>query len=88
MRNLLEGLDLLNPGIELIVIDEIGKMELLSNRFRGLIQEIMISEKQLLATIALKGEGLIQEIKRRSGVRLFELNPANRDRLQEEIVEG
>jgi len=84
----LENLELLNPDVEQIVIDEIGKMELLSNRFRSLIRDVLASDKQLLATIALGSEGVIQEIKRRSDIHLLEVTQANRERLPEAIVEG
>jgi nucleoside-triphosphatase len=84
----LEMLNLLNPGVELIVIDEIGKMELFSNRFRALVRDVLNSDKQMLATIAIEGGGFIREIKQRSDIRLFEVTPANRERLAEKVVEG
>jgi nucleoside-triphosphatase len=84
----LQTLDLLNPDAELIVMDEIGKMELCSNRFRTLVREVLNSDKQLLASTALKGEKFIREIKQRSDIRLFEVTQSNRERLLEEIVEG
>jgi nucleoside-triphosphatase len=84
----LETLDLLNPGVQLVVIDEIGKMELLSNRFRSLVLDVLRSEKQLLASIALGGEGFIHEIKQRPDIHLFEMTQANRERLPEAMVEG
>ncbi|MEW6667639.1 MAG: NTPase [Thermodesulfobacteriota bacterium] len=84
----LEKLDLLNPHVELVVIDEIGKMELLSGHFRRLVRHVLNSDKQLLATIALGGEGFIREIKQRPDVHLFEVTEANRDRLPEAIMQG
>lgn len=81
-------LELLNPDVELIVIDEIGKMELFSSRFRSLVREVLNSDKQLLASIALEGEEFIREIKQRSDVHLLEVTQANRERLPEAIVEG
>jgi nucleoside-triphosphatase len=84
----LETLDLLNPGVQLVVIDEIGKMELLSNRFRSLVLDVLRSEKQLLASIALGGEGCIHEIKQRPDIHLFEMTQANRDRLPAAMMEG
>lgn len=80
-------LDLLNPDVELIVIDEIGKMELFSNLFRRLVRDVLSSDKQVLATIALGGDGFISQIKQRQDVRLFEVTRDNRDRLPEAIVE-
>jgi len=84
----LETLGLLNPEVELVVIDEIGKMELISRGFRSMVRDVLDSDKQLLATIALKGEGVIRHIKERSDVHLLELTQDNRERLAEVIVEG
>lgn len=80
-------LDLLHPDWDLIVIDEIGKMELLSDRFRGLLRDVLNSEKKLIATIALEGEGFIREIKQRSDVRLVEVTPLNRESLPDALVD-
>jgi nucleoside-triphosphatase len=84
----LETLDLLNPEVELIVIDEIGKMELFSNRFWNLVCDALNADKQVLATIPLKGNDFIREIKQRIDIHLLEVTHANRDRLTEAIVEG
>jgi len=84
----LETLDLLNPDVELIVIDEIGKMELFSNLFRTLVCDALNSNKQVLASIPLKGGEFIREIKKRSDIRLLEVTHGNRDRLLVAIVEG
>ncbi len=84
----LAALDLLNPGVELIVIDEIGKMELFSNRFRSLVCDALNSGKQVLASISLKGDEFIREIKQRLDIHLLEVTHGNRDRLPEAIVEG
>jgi nucleoside-triphosphatase len=81
----LENLDLLDPEVELVVIDEIGKMELFSSRFQALLREVLGSRKELLATIAMKGGGLIREIKQRPDVYLLEVTRTNRDRLPGEI---
>ena len=84
----LETLDLLNPDVNLIVIDEVGKMELFSNRFRSLVCDALNSDKQVFASIPLKGNEFIREIKQRSDILLLEVTPGNRDRLPEAIVEG
>jgi nucleoside-triphosphatase len=83
----LETLDLLSPDVELVVIDEIGKMELHSNRFQSLMRDVLNSDKQLLATIALVGGGFIREIKQRPDVHLVEVTQVNRERLPETLVE-
>ena len=79
--------DLLNPHLELIVIDEIGKIELFSNRFRTLVCDALNSDKQVLASIPIKGNEFIREIKQRVDTHLFEVTHGNRDHLLEKIVE-
>ena len=84
----LEALDLLNPDVKLIVIDEIGKMELFSKRFRSIVCDALNSDKQVLASISLKGDEFIREIKQRLDIHLLDVTHGNRDRLLEAIVEG
>jgi nucleoside-triphosphatase THEP1 len=50
------------------------------------IHDILNSEKMLIATIALKGRDLIEEIKKRDDGRLFEITQSNRDFLLSEIL--
>jgi nucleoside-triphosphatase len=70
----------------LMIIDEIGKMECLSDKFKRFLKEILDSEKWVIATIALKGSGLIADVKQRHDVRLFEMTQSNRDTLLLEIL--
>ena len=83
----LKELDLLNPDVELIVIDEIGKMELFSSLFRNLIRKVLDTDKLLLSTIALHGKGIIEEIKQRPDIHLLEVTPYNRDHLMADIID-
>ncbi len=82
----LSSIPFISEETGLIVIDEIGKMESLSNKFIALIREILGSEKPVIATIALRGGGLISEIKRRGDVEVFEVSLENRDVLALEIL--
>ena len=85
----LNTLDLLDPDVELIVIDEIGKMELFSSRFQRLVRNVLSSDKQVLATIPLKGNEFIREIKKWPDMHLIEVTHENQDRLIEAmIIEG
>ena len=77
-----------DPSTQLIVVDEIGKMECLSDRFQKLIKEILGSERLLIATVALKGTGLIEEVKRRHDVKVFEVTVNNREALLSEILKA
>jgi nucleoside-triphosphatase len=83
----LATLELLNPNVELVVIDEIGKMELFSNRFRNLVCDVLNNDKQVLATIPLKGNDFTRGVKQRIDIHLIEVTHASRDRLPESIVE-
>jgi nucleoside-triphosphatase len=66
---------------DLYVIDEIGKMELLSQKFRTRIIDLLARPSNLLATIAKKGKGFVEEIKRRNDIELIEVTAKNRDEL-------
>lgn len=83
----LEKLDLLNPHVALIVIDEIGKMELFSKRFHTLIRNVLDTNKLLLASIALQGKGFIQEIKQRPDVHLLKVTRNNREHLVAAVLD-
>jgi len=84
--NFLESISFSNPLTRLIIIDEIGKMECLSDRFKKFLKEALGSGKWVIATIALKGSGLITEVKQRQDVKLFEMTQSNRDVLFSEIL--
>jgi len=81
----LNGIPLLDPETGPVMIDEIGKMECLSNRFTEIMKDVLSSEKQLIATIAQKGGGLIADLKKRSDVQLFTLARENQGILVEQI---
>ena len=72
---------------DLIVIDEIGKMELFSPRFRQAVLKAMDSDRKVLGTIMLKRHSFADGIKRRPNVKVVEVTPANRERLLTEILD-
>lgn len=82
----LKALNLLETKADLLVIDEIGKMELYSRYFHELIRDILDVDHQLLATVAAKGSGLIEEVKQRPDVRLYEITRSNRNALFRRIL--
>src|SRR3989304_357892 len=82
----LDSIPFFEDTVSLVIIDEIGKMECLSEKFKKLLKEILDSEKALVATIALKGGGLIEEIKKRDDIKLFEISQNNRESLLFEIL--
>jgi nucleoside-triphosphatase len=66
-------------GEALVVIDEIGRMECLSTRFRETVLAILDSPSLMVATIALRGTGFIASVKEREDVHLVEVTMENRD---------
>lgn len=83
----LESISFFNQHTNFIIIDEIGKMECLSHRFKKLLIEILNSEKIVIATIALKGSGLIAEVKEREDVQVYEITKKSRDAFLKEILD-
>jgi len=71
---------------EIVIIDEIGKMECFSPLFRKTLSEVLDSKNRVLGSIALKGGGFIQEIKGRRDVQLVMVSEKNRDSLVEELL--
>lgn len=70
---------------ELLVIDEIGKMECCSSLFRETLLAALDSPNRVLATIALKGDRFIEQVKHRHDVELITVSERNRDQLVEEL---
>jgi nucleoside-triphosphatase len=82
----LPELDTATAAADLYVIDEIGKMELLSRSFRNRIIELLAQPTNLLATIAKRGRGFIEQIKGRTDVEIIEVTRNNRDELSNELA--
>jgi nucleoside-triphosphatase THEP1 len=64
---------------QLVVIDEIGKMELFSTAFQRAVIEVLRRHRPLLATIMLAAHPFADELKAQPDTTLFELTEANRD---------
>lgn len=75
-----------DPAVDLYVVDEIGKMECLSQRFIASMRALLDSDRRVLATIGQKGGGFIAEAKRHRDAELQEMTEGNRDLLPERIV--
>jgi nucleoside-triphosphatase len=82
------GVKCLNQALKddgLILIDEIGKMEVFSEEFKEKVLDCLNSEKFVLATIGIGGDKFISKIKERKDIVLFTINRENRDRLIDRI---
>jgi nucleoside-triphosphatase len=64
---------------EIVVIDEVGKMECFSSLFRQTLMQILDSDHQVIGSIAQKGDQFIQNIKARNDVLLVNVSEKNRD---------
>jgi nucleoside-triphosphatase len=70
------------------IIDEIGKMELLSSGFVTAMRQLLSSPSHLLlCTIARKGGGFIAEAKQKYGMELIEIDQENRDSAVKAVVD-
>jgi nucleoside-triphosphatase THEP1 len=64
---------------EIVVIDEVGKMECFSPLFRQTLTKVLDSQHRVIGSIAQKGDPFIQEIRTRDDVLLVNISEENRD---------
>ena len=74
------------PGVDLIVVDEVGKMECLSKEFVVAMERLWSAPMSLVATVAEKGGGLIASLKQKSHKILITVTFSNRDELPGRIL--
>ncbi|MCH7522776.1 MAG: NTPase [Chloroflexi bacterium] len=75
-----------NADAKLLVIDEIGKMELLSQRFQEAVARALDGATPLLASIMISRHPFADTVKSRDDIRLINLTPENRDSALDEVV--
>jgi len=71
---------------EVVVIDEIGKMECFSLQFREALIEVLDKSNWVIGSIAQKGDAFIRGIKEREDVTVVTVTPQKRDMLVHEIL--
>ena len=71
---------------QLIVIDEIGKMELFSVRFQELVLKSLDSSNAVLATMGKISHPFINQVLKRPDVHRVEITPVNRDDLVSKLA--
>lgn len=72
---------------DLIVIDEIGKMELLSPRFREVVTQALNSDKKILGTIMLNPHPFADQIKRHPQVEVLLVTRDNHTEIMQKILD-
>lgn len=75
-----------DPKARVYLVDEIGKMECLSERFVGAMRDLLSGSTPIIASVGARGGGFIVEIKRRPGCELWQVTHANRDDLPDRIL--
>lgn len=64
---------------KIIVIDEIGKMELLSPQFQAVVEKALNADNPVLGTITIARHPFAQKVRERDDVRIIEVTKENRD---------
>ncbi len=83
------GVAAIRRGIEkgnVIVIDEIGKMELFSKKFQDIVFKALDAPPPVVATILSRPHTFCDAIKNRNDVEIIEVTHANRDSLPDKIA--
>jgi nucleoside-triphosphatase THEP1 len=71
----------------IIILDEIGKMECFSETFRKAALNALDSSNIVIGTITFGGDAFISTIKERNDMEITEVTPANRDELPDVILQ-
>ena len=72
---------------DVIVIDEVGKMEVESDTFTQAVTDTLDANKSIVMTLHKKSRNpLLQDIRRRDELRLLEVTPVNKNLLAFKIV--
>ena len=80
------GKAITDAEVDVIVIDEIGKMEMLSEKFCEMVVEALDSDKPIMVTLHKKSRTpLLQDVRRRDDIRILEVTPVNRNLLPYKI---
>lgn len=72
---------------DVIIVDEVGKMEMESDTFVEAVKDALDSDKPAILTLHKKSRNpLLQDIRRRDDIRILEVTPINRNLLPYKIV--
>jgi nucleoside-triphosphatase len=77
--------EIASRDVDLIVIDEIGKMECASGRFRRAVEDALDAPVNVLATIGMSHLPFFQAIRERPDITLILLTERNRETLVAEL---
>ncbi|MGB9896228.1 MAG: nucleoside-triphosphatase, partial [Thermoproteota archaeon] len=75
------AIDFAVENCDIVCVDEIGKMEFFSKRFKDKIRSLMLLDKPIVAVLH---RDFVSQFERYGEV--IEVTPANREKLPEELV--
>jgi nucleoside-triphosphatase len=81
------ALPALQRPCHVLVLDELGKMELASDRFREAVRQAFGRPVAIVATVQASRHPFVDELERESGAERMRLTRDNRDRLPGELAE-
>jgi nucleoside-triphosphatase len=64
---------LADPATDLVIIDEIARMELFSHRFRDAVEDALTSPKPVLGTIQIRNDPFLDAIRSREDTTVIEI---------------
>jgi nucleoside-triphosphatase len=70
-----------------VVVDELGKMELASAAFRDAVMELLDRDVAVVATVQLARHRFTDALRRRPDVRVVRVTEATRDALPEQLMD-
>ena len=79
--------ELLNfSPIDLLYVDEIGRMELLSDKFKDFVVKYLDAENLFVGTISrIYSDDFVKEVKNRKDIEIVEVTPENRNELFDKL---
>lgn len=72
---------------DVMLIDEIGKMECFSARFVDAVRTLLDAATPVVATVAAGGGGFIAEVKARPDVEIWQVTRENREEMPRQLAE-
>jgi nucleoside-triphosphatase len=75
-----------DPRARLHLVDEIGKMECLSEKFVAAMRALLSRPTPVVATVGARGSGFMAEVKTRPECELWEITRGNRDDMPDRIL--
>ncbi|MHC4445066.1 MAG: NTPase [Planctomycetota bacterium] len=73
---------------EVMLIDEIGKMECFSSSFTTAVGRLLDQTRPVAASVAVKGGGFIGQVKARSDVEIWQITKTNRPQIPQRLADS